>query len=155
MSDIKAFEPTKPQLLAKVRFERRMAERQGLIDVGALKIEEIAAMAGDRRVARWLDDPEFGAWFTNRDDFVERANAAKQAFLDRITEALDMEIGDGRDGTITYKDLLAAADKVWKLAGAYPKEAPVRFADKDLDAMPDDEVQRQLAEARKRLPGST
>lgn len=151
LTTIDTWAPNRPQTLAKARFERRLAERAGLVDLAALTLDEIQELAGDKRVRTWLADPSFAAWFTNRDTFVDQAVSMKELALEAIEEILTAERGDGRDGTVTAKDKLAAAKELLSLTGAYPRKEVVRFADRDLDGMPDDEVARQLAEAKQKL----
>lgn len=107
------------------------------------------SLAGDARVAKWLRDPAFAAWLYDRDTFVHRAVALKDLAL-RVLE--DTLLAEYEPKVLTAKDKLKAADMLLQLTGAYPKAAPAKFLDRDLDAMDADEVERQLAAARAALP---
>lgn len=148
-TDLAPFEPSQTQALAKSRLHQRLAERRGLLDLESLTLDQVVALAGDARVERWLRDPAFAAWLYDRDTFVHRAVALKDLAL-RVLE--DTLLAEYEPKVLTAKDKLKAADMLLQLTGAYPKAAPARFLDRDLDQMDADEVERQLAAAKAALP---
>jgi hypothetical protein len=142
LPDLSSFAPSRAQARAKARLDRQLAARAGLVDLAALTLNELTQLAGDRRVAEWLRDPAFAAWFTDRDSFVDEAVALKDLAL-RVVE--DILLAEIERGVLTAKDKLAAANMLFQLTGSFPKAQPVVFADKALDAMSDADVQAELA----------
>jgi hypothetical protein len=139
--DLAPFRPSKAQSVAKAKLQAYLASKVGLVGVEAMTKEELTTVTGDRRVGRWLLDPEFAAWLTDRDTFVTQAAALKEASLQVLEDIL---LGDLDPKLLTAKDKLKAIDLLWQLTGAYPKHTQVRFLDRDLDALTEDEVDRQL-----------
>lgn len=150
MSDLSPrdlFWPTIAQSEAKARVEAWLATRKGMISLEALSQDDLALRCGTRKVLEWLKDPGFQAWFYERDAFQVKAQALKEHAL-----AVLQELAFDDSGAVAPKDRLKAADMLFTVTGAYPtKTKEVRFLDRDLDAMPDHEVERQLAEKRKQL----
>lgn len=150
VDDLEAFAPTLEQGRAKARLQARLRERGGLTDLASLRADEIAQLAGNRRVLTWLRTPAFAAWLADSDTYAHQAVAMRELAVQVIGEIL---LGDYEAKILTAKDKLKAADMLLQLTGAYPaKSREVRFLDKDLDAMPPDEVQAQLAKLRGQLP---
>jgi hypothetical protein len=127
--------------LAKSRLQARIAERRGLVSVEVMTGAELSELAGDKRVIRWLNDPGFAAWLTDRDTFVHTAVSLKDAALQVLEDIL---LGDYDPKCLTAKDKLKAADMLFQLTGAYPKANQVRFLDRELDGMEEAEVDRLL-----------
>lgn len=141
--DLAPFRPSKAQALAKSKLQARLSERRGLVSVEAMTADELATLAGDRRVVRWLGDPGFAAWLTDRDTFVHTAVSLKDAALQVLEDIL---LGDYDPKCLTAKDKLKAADMLFQLTGAYPKTNQIRFLDRDLDGMDEATVDRLLIE---------
>lgn len=144
----RAFEPYRPsalQSLAKARLQDRLADQADRVDLASMTLTELTAWAGDRRVGVWLKDPAFAAWFTDRDDFRHRSVAMKDLGLQVLQDVLTHELVPK---VCTMADKLKALDMLFKLTGAYPAKAPGQFLDRDLAAMSEDEIDRQLANAR-------
>lgn len=139
--DLANFKPSSAQAKAKARLQAALAQRQGLVSVEALTQAELVVLAGDRRVGRWLQDPTFAAWLTDRDTYVHHAVALRESAV-QVLE--DIILGDYDPKCLTAKDKLKAIDVLFQLTGAYPKSTQVKFLDRDLDAMDEAEVDRQL-----------
>lgn len=135
------FRPTQVQALARARLHARLQERRGLVDPAAMTADEIVELSGDRRVRRWLADPEFAAWLLDRDTHVHRAQALKDAALDVLEGVL---FGDLEPKVLTAKDKLAAARMLLELTGSFPKAREVRFLDREVDAMDEATVDAEL-----------
>jgi hypothetical protein len=140
--DLAPFQPTKTQALAKARLQAALANRVGLVSVESLTVDELVAMGGDARVKRWLKDPDFVSWYTDRDTFVHNATALKETALQVLADILTSP----RDRSVQAKDQIKAADLLFQLTGAYPKTNQVKFLDRDLDNMPEADVDRLLIE---------
>jgi hypothetical protein len=145
------FKPTYTQSVAKAKVLQAVDERRGLVALESLTSEQLVKITGQRKVTEWLSNPEFVQWFYDRDTFKTEVAALRDKAVERLQEILDMPLGDPRDGGITPKDAMAAADMVAKLTGAYPTRAKVIFADRDLNDMGEDEVAAKIAEARAKL----
>lgn len=142
--DLAPYRPSKAQTVAKARLQAHLASRAGLVAVEAMTQAELVAVSGDRRVAKWLQDPSFAAWFTDRDTFVTQAASMKEAAL-AVLE--DIILGDMDPKLLTAKDKLKAIDILFNLTGAYPKHNQVRFLDRDLEQMDEASVDRELLKA--------
>lgn len=145
------FKPTYTQSVAKARVLQAVDERRGLVALESLTSEQLVKLTGQRKVTEWLRDPEFVQWFYDRDTFKTDVAALKDRAVERLQEVLDLPLGDPRDGGVTPKDVMAAADMVAKLTGSYPTRAKVVFADRDLNDMSEDEVATKIADAKARL----
>jgi hypothetical protein len=66
------FRPTDLQVKAKVRFWTRQADNP-LADSASVTRQIAIQVTGDQRLAGWWSLPGFADWFTNRDEFRERA----------------------------------------------------------------------------------
>lgn len=150
--DLETYRPSREQERAKARLHQRLRERAEVVDLASLTADEVATLAGNRRVLTWLRDSGFAAWLADRDSWVVDALAMRQTVIAVIAEVLT---SDYEPKVLTAKDKLKAADMLAQLAGMYPpKSREVRFLDKDLDAMPPDQVQAELAKLRGQLAGT-
>jgi hypothetical protein len=146
VSDLESFRPSAEQQRAKARLHARLRERAEVVDLASLTADEVATLAGNRRVLTWLRDPGFAAWLADKDTFATNALAMRELAVQVIGEVL---LSDYEPKVLTAKDKLKAADMLLQLTAAYPaKQREVRFLDKDLDAMPPDQVQAELRKLR-------
>lgn len=146
--DLAGFQPSPAQALAKARLQAALQARAGLVDTASLTAQELVAWSGDARVARWLRDPAFATWLTDREDFVHKATALKDT---AVAVLQDILLGDLEPKVLTAGDKLKAIDLLFKLTGSYPR-AQLRFGDRELDAMDEAEVDRQLQLATTKGP---
>jgi hypothetical protein len=141
------FRPTQLQLVAKQRVYRWLDERRGLFSLERLTRDQLIEAAGTKHIMRWLDDPQFVSWILEKEALASQLMAFRE-------EAFAVLRGLALDGTgaTDVRARLKAIELGLNLSGAFPsKTKEVRFVDKDLDAMPEHEVDRQLADARKKL----
>lgn len=141
--------PTQAQMLAKARLHARLRDLSILTDIGSLAPARLAELAGDRRLSRWLDNPDFVAWVYDRDDFAHRAIALKDEAIQVLADILRAEY---EPKVLTAKDKLKAADMLLQLTGAYPsKTKEIRYLDKDLAELTEAEATKQLADVQAEL----
>ncbi len=147
--ELELFAPTVTQARAKARLHAQLREHAETMDLDRMPAQEIAELAGHTRVLQWLKDPGFAAWLFDRDSYVYDALALRETAVQILGDIL---LSDYEPKILTAKDKLKAADMLLTLTGAYPaKQRDVRFLDAGLDAMPDDQVQAELAAMRKTL----
>lgn len=148
-TDLKAFSPNVTQARAKARLHAQLRERAETVDFATLSATELAELAGTQRLLQWLREPGFALWLSDRDAYVYDALALRETAVRVVADVLT---SDYEPKILTAKDKLKAADMLFTLTGAYPsKTKEVRYVDRDLDNMSDDEVQRQLAETKQKL----
>jgi hypothetical protein len=141
------FEPTEAHATAKAKLYAWLDARKGLVGIETLTQDELGVACGTRRVLDWLKDAEFASWLYERDAFGIKVQALKEAAL-----AVLRDVALGEDGATATKDRLKAAELLLILANAFPaKTKEVKFLDRDLNEMPEHDVDRQLVEARKKL----
>lgn len=139
--DLSPFRPSKAQAMAKARLNTYLTAKAGLVGVEAMTKDELVRASGDRRVGRWILDPEFAAWLTDRDTFATKAAALKESAIEVLEDIL---LGDMDPKVLTAKDKLKAIDLLMQITGSYPRHTQVRFLDRDLESMEEAEVDRQL-----------
>jgi hypothetical protein len=108
-------------------------------------------MAGTPKVKDWLANPAFGIWFSDQEHYGSLALAYSEIALEKLYDILSTPL-DPSDRTVTARDQISAAKEILLLADRYPtKRKEVRFLDKDLDKLPDHEVESTLAEYKAAL----
>jgi hypothetical protein len=149
ISTLEAFDPRPMHARAKARLHARLKERAEATDFRTCSIDELAELAGDRRIGQWFKDPGFVAWLADSEAFAYDALALRETAVAVLADILN---SDYEPKILTAKDKLKAADMLLTLTGAYPaKQRDVRFLDASLDGMEPDEVRRELAAVRAKL----
>ncbi len=144
-SDPSQFKPTRPQDLARERVRLHLESAGMSVQLHAYPFQQIAQWARAPKLAEWLQDPTFSAWFLA--DFEPEAQrrinvAANYRWLELVRDDPHVEIAVQ----------LKAVQEMLKLDGAYPaKAATVRFADAEVDGMTDDEASAELARLKAQL----
>lgn len=148
-ADARAFKPKREQTLAKSKFWARYEEQSALLDLESLTKEDVRRMSGSRHVETWLRDPEFAAWFFEKDALAYRLRALKETAVDVLEEILT---SDYEDKVLTAKDKLKAADLILQVTGSFPSRTKeVVFYDERLNRLSPEELERELAEARQKV----
>jgi hypothetical protein len=155
--DLESFRPTLEQERAKARLQLALRDRAEHIDLATLSADEVAGLAGNRRVLTWLRDPGFAAWLADKDGWVADALAMRQTVISVIADILT---SDYEPKILTAKDKLKAADMLAQIAGMYPpKSREVRFLDAEVERMSPDQVRAELSKLRgdltQKLPAPT
>ena len=145
MSD--AFAPTLAQSLAKAKFEKVLESRAVTVDaaqLALLTIEQLTALTGERRLAKWAaKDEDFLPWFLDKEDFGNKVRAMAEARLGKLLDIIDAPL---EPKLLTAKDQLAALNMLFQLADKFPnKRKEITFLDREVARLNEDEVARQLA----------
>lgn len=142
------WKPTKAQALAKARIEAWLQRHEGLISLASLTLEQLVQISRTKAMAEWLQDPEFVGWLNDGSAYETRLRATREAVLRKIEE-----IAFDNTGMVEPKDQLRALGMLAELSGDRgPKAAPPSGGlDPGLMALPDADVERELAETRRRL----
>lgn len=143
------YRPTPARERAKVRLEAKLRELGGSRDLESLTEDELVEYAGDRRILTWLRDQEFARWLAERDSFMTSALAARQEIIDML---IGIVRSDYEPKILTAKDKSKAAEILLNVTASFPaKQKEVRFLDRDLDNMPDDQVKSETAKLQAML----
>ncbi len=149
MVDLETYKPSHEQERAKARLQLALRERGEVTDLGSLTADEVAHLAGNRKLLTWLREPGFAAWLGDKNTWMVSALALQETVIAVLADILT---SDYEPKILTAKDRLKAADMLLQLTGSYPaKSKEVRFLDKDLETMAPDVVQAELAKIRGEL----
>jgi hypothetical protein len=148
-ADGRPFRPKKEQMLAKSKFWGRYEEQAALLDLQSLTKEDVRRMSGSRHIETWLRDPEFAAWFFEKDSLAFRLRALKEAAVDVLEEIL---LSEYEEKILTAKDKLKAADLILQVTGSFPSRTKeVVFYDERLNRLSPEELEKELAEAKQKV----
>lgn len=147
--DSENFSPSRTQSIAKTRFWNRFNEEAGFLDLESLSRDDVVRLAGTKQVTGWLKDQGFARWFFEKDSLVHRIQSLKETAVDVLEEVL---LRDYEDRVLTAKDKLKAVDLLLQVTGSYPSRTKeIVFADARINAMSDEEVEKELEATRKTL----
>lgn len=142
---------TREQRLAKARLYKHLEDNQVTISIDDISVEMMGLSAKTNKLANWLTDVEFAKWWYERDSLKTNVAAYAEIAIERLYEVLTTPIEKGRDAPVSSKDVLAAAKTMLELADAFPKKNEVVFADKALNKMTEDQVDRELESLKGKL----
>ena len=138
------FNPTVEQALAKIKLHDHLDSGLGIHTIETMPLDLMCKIVGTRKLNTWVKDAEFAAWWTNRESVRQRARALVDSALFELEDLMTNQ-------EVAAKDRLKAIDMLLNLTGSYPKAAPPRFLDKDLESMDAQEVERQTKKLQQQL----
>lgn len=96
-----------------------MKQREELgIAATSLAKEDVVKLSQTTAISQWLNDESFAAWFFDVNTVRIKIAAFVEAAVDRLGEIIT-----SHDEKTRPADVIKAADQLFKLAGAYAKEA--------------------------------
>lgn len=140
------FVPTKPQAMARERVREYFKTAGVTVRLIHAPVDQLKVWAKAPKLVDWLADPAFFAWFM--DDF--DPEVTRRVEIDANRRWLESL----RDDSAAEEALrLKAVQELLKLDGAYPSKAPtVRFADKEIQDMTDEEAAAEVARLKSQDP---
>tara|TARA_R110000868_G_scaffold408361_1_gene691412 strand:+ start:114 stop:557 length:444 start_codon:yes stop_codon:yes gene_type:complete len=138
------FNPTPEQSLAKIKLHEFLESGSGIWTVETMPLDVMCKLVGTKKLNTWIRGAEFAAWWINRDSTKQRARALVDSALFELEDLMTNQ-------EVAAKDRLKAIDMLLNLTGSYPKAAPPRFLDKDLESMDAQEVERQTKQLQQQL----
>jgi uncharacterized protein YjcR len=148
------FKSVEYQELAKAAFHKRLSELSFMYSLDTVTLEQTAKMAGVsiNTIERWNGTEGWAAWFFNHDTPELKVSAIREIAVNNLRRILHSPLGDGKDGTISTKDMLKAIEMVFEVGDMMPnKRKEVTFIDKDLNKMQDEEVEAEMKKVRSKL----
>lgn len=143
---------TQTQRTAKVRLYSWLEDNKATHDIDSLTIDRMSELSKTKSLATWLLDEEFSSWWYDRDTVTTKVAAYQEIAVNRLVEILHWPMEGGRDAIVTSKDVMNAAKTILELGGAFPKgNKEVIFADRKINGMNDDQVQKELDEYKQKL----
>lgn len=147
---LKPFVPTSEQSMAKARLQDVLSERDGVLDIETLSMDQIVNLAGNVKIRKWAENNQsFLPWLLDKDVTKHKIQAAKDMCVDKLISILNMDL---EAKVLTAKDWIAAADKLLQLADAYPsKKKEITYLDREVANMSDEDVKKQLEAYKTKL----
>lgn len=145
------FEPSKSQKVAKTRFWRTIRANPLLAtSIEDFTLDALVMHSGAKRLTDWIDkEPLFLAWFC--DENFEEITIQSMA-MDALKEVYDIMTSPMEEKMLTAKDKLNAANLLLQLADKFPnKRTEVRWADRDVGRMGEEDVRREKERVDKLL----
>lgn len=144
--------PTMEHRLAKARLHQVMEEQSAIYSWESLTLELITRFCGTPKVERWLKElPWFPGWLLDSEEFSAKSIAYSEIAIEKLYEILVTQL-DPSDKSLTAKDQLNAAKLLLELGSRFPnKRKELVYLDKDLNAMPEHEVDEELQRTKQRL----
>lgn len=135
------FKPTKAMRLAKSRLYKHLSENKG-VSLEDMTIEAMQTAAKARNLSNWLSEDGFSLWWYEKSTAMVKVAAGVEIAIERLLDIVNTPAADiGPKASVSTKDILAAADKLFQLADLYPKKRIEKvFLDKQLNAMDAEEV---------------
>lgn len=112
------WEPTSAQRVAKARFYNAASTAWRPIE--SYSRDDIARLSGAPKAVKWLDNPEFTAWFFNADLAKQKILAHAETAVDELVHILENRCMDPRKGGASAAAKVRAAEIVMQYAGLQP-----------------------------------
>jgi len=143
---MKDFTPSYSQRMAKSRLYKWLSTHEARVRLEDMTVSAISAAAKAPLMNEWLSkSQEFADWLYERDTITTKVHAYSEIALDRLYNIVT-------DSDAQTGDIIKAAKLILELADAFPKKGgSVVFADKALNEMSDDQVQKELDAYRAKL----
>jgi hypothetical protein len=143
---MKEYSPTYSQRMAKSRLYKWLGTHEARVRLEDMTVSAISAAAKAPQMNEWLSkSSEFADWLYERDTISTKVHAYSEIALDRLYNIVS-------DETSETGDIIKAAKLLLELADAFPKKGgSVVFADKALNEMSDDQVQKELEAYKAKL----
>lgn len=139
------FVPDTTQMQVKAAFWAKHADNP-LAPTHDITLAAALDVTGDTRLSRWWGIPGFSAWFTNKDEFRQKAEYVANLALQTIEEILlDREA----QPNARIKAAQIAIETANKMPTKYAKE---KFIDAKIQEMSRKELDAFIKEAMKELP---
>lgn len=144
--------PNKAQRMAKARMYKWLAEHTE-IDMDNMTIQAQSSASKATNLGEWLGKEGFADWWWEKDTVLTKVVAGVEIAVERLLDIIETPKEDiGPRATVSTKDILAAADKLFQLADLYPKKKVVeKFLDKQLESMDAEETTAELKRMESKL----
>jgi hypothetical protein len=124
---------------AKAQFWQTVAGNS-LLDPCSMSVAAISRAAGSDSVGGWMPDPEFAAWFLNKDYAKMSIGALTEVAVEKLEDILS-------DPDQKASHILAAAKMVFENTGFAPaKSTIVKYRDADIEKMSESELDKFIAD---------
>jgi hypothetical protein len=145
------FKPTRAMSMAKARMYKWLSDHPTQA-IENLTMDAMEAACRTQSISTWMAGAGFPEWWYEKSTALTKVAAGVDIAVERLLEIVSSPIQSGKDATITAKDVLAAADKLFQLADLYPKKKVVeRFLDKRLEAMDAEETASETKRLESKL----
>ena len=132
---------------AKERFYRRLKEAEHVIDkeMVANRPDLLEQLAGTSRIHKWLESPDFAAWWWDEHSVADELMALRYKAVSRLTKIVS-------DDDVSPADVLKAVRMIFEVTDQFPsKKQEIQFLDKDLENMPIGQVDSEIKRLQAKL----
>lgn len=134
---------------AKERFYRNLKEQSHLVDkeMAYRDPKLLEELAGTTKIHKWLENVEFATWWWDEHSVADELMSLRYSAVSKLRTILEAENSDPGD-------VLKAVRMVFEVTDQFPsKKQEVRFLDKELEAMPERQVDVEIKRLQAKLAG--
>ncbi len=115
-----------------------------------LSLDDLCKITKTQRIRVWMEKyPKFLIWFIDLEHEVLRMDAYRETAIDVVMKVMKSRY---REGVLTAKDTLKAAEMMLQITGAFPqKTKETKFSDKTIESMDADQTKSELRKARETM----
>ena len=132
---------------AKERFYRRLKDGEHVIDkeMALQSPELLEQLAGTTRIHKWLENPEFAAWWWDEHSVADELMALRYKAVSRLAKIVS-------DDEVSPADVLKAVRMIFEVTDQFPgKKQEIRFLDNELNDMPASQVDQNIKKLQAKL----